>query len=151
MLRNSIRLYCWYLKWSFYKRISSVLYYFRLAHALASSFNFQGRVKKTFYVLTDDKVGSGPRLRPQALIKDPSKDVEPTNSMEVEVLAAATVQAPAPSGSAKQCWSLIFQSRLDFTFTKVTQKETNNKERKETVVRKDRLRRSLLEWCDLSF
>jgi len=34
---------------------------------LASSFNFQGKVKKTFFVLTDDKVGSGPRLRPGAL------------------------------------------------------------------------------------
>ncbi len=44
-----------------------------MAHALASSFNFQGRVKKTFYVLTDDKVGAGPRLRPQSLNKDSEK------------------------------------------------------------------------------
>jgi len=41
----------------------------RLAHALARSFNFQGRVHKIFYVLTDDKVGAGPRLPPQALLK----------------------------------------------------------------------------------
>jgi hypothetical protein len=41
---------------------------------LASSFNFQGKVQKTFYVLTDDKVGAGPRLRPQALLKDQDKD-----------------------------------------------------------------------------
>jgi hypothetical protein len=45
----------------------------RLAHALASSFNFQGRVKKTFYVLTDDKVGAGPQLRPNSLAKDSGK------------------------------------------------------------------------------
>ena len=45
----------------------------RLAHALASSFNFQGRVKKTFYVLTDDKVGAGPRLRPNSLAKNSDK------------------------------------------------------------------------------
>ncbi len=31
-------------------------------------------MKKTFYVLTDDKVGSGPRLRPQALLKEPGQD-----------------------------------------------------------------------------
>ena len=36
---------------------------------MARSFNFQGRVKKIFYVLTDDKVGAGPRLRPHALVE----------------------------------------------------------------------------------
>jgi hypothetical protein len=76
----------------------------RLAHALASSFNFQGRVKKTFYVLTDDKVGSGPRLRPQALAKDQSKDqnkdAEPANSMEVDTPAVTPAADPAPSGSS---------------------------------------------------
>ena len=49
-----------------------------MAHALASSFNFQGRVKKTFFVLTDDKVGSGPRLRPQSLLKSSDKESEKT-------------------------------------------------------------------------
>ena len=43
---------------------------------LASSFNYQGRVKKTFYVLTDDKVGSGPRLRP-GVLSQPINNSEP--------------------------------------------------------------------------
>ncbi len=46
---------------------------------LASSFNFQGKVKKTFYVLTDDKVGSGPRLRPGALSQASSQNVTEAN------------------------------------------------------------------------
>jgi hypothetical protein len=54
----------------------------RMAHLLASSFNFQGRVKKTFYVLTDDKVGSGPRLRPGTLSQGPP--VEEVQPMETE-------------------------------------------------------------------
>jgi hypothetical protein len=54
--------------------LSEPTFLFRLAHALASSFNFQGRVKKTFFVLTDDKVGAGPCLRPQALLKESGKD-----------------------------------------------------------------------------
>jgi len=33
----------------------------RLAQALAGSFNFQGRIKKTFYVLADGKTTTGPR------------------------------------------------------------------------------------------
>ncbi len=47
-----------------------------MAHALASSFNFQGRVKKTFYVLTDDKVRAGPLLRPNSLAKDSGKSAD---------------------------------------------------------------------------
>jgi len=38
---------------------------------LAGAFNFQGRVRKTFYVLTDDKIGSGPRLKPGVLAQKP--------------------------------------------------------------------------------
>ncbi len=63
-----------------------------MAHALASSFNFQGRVKKTFYVLTDDKVGAGPRLRPQALLKP--ADVEATQPMEVDGVSSQQGQLP---------------------------------------------------------
>ncbi len=48
---------------------------YRLAHALARSFNFQGRVHKIFYVLTDDKVGAGPRLPPQSLLKPATIDL----------------------------------------------------------------------------
>ena len=62
---------------------------FRLAHALASSFNFQGRVLKTFYVLTDDKVGAGPRLRPQSLNKGSDKG-QGTSSKEISVAAEAS-------------------------------------------------------------
>jgi hypothetical protein len=62
---------------------------FRLAHALASSFNFQGRVLKTFYVLTDDKVRVGPRLRPQSLNKDSAKG-QGTSSTEASVTTEAS-------------------------------------------------------------
>jgi len=49
-----------------------------MAHLLASSFNFQGKVKRTFFVLTDDKVGSGPRLRPGSLSQEPTpEEVQP--------------------------------------------------------------------------
>jgi len=48
---------------------------YRLAHALARSFNFQGRVHKIFYVLTDDKVGAGPRLPPQSQLKPATIDL----------------------------------------------------------------------------
>jgi len=63
-----------------------------MAHLLASSFNFQGRVKKTFYVLTDDKVGSGPRLRPGTLSQGPP--VEEVQPMETE--------QSGPSGQSEQ-------------------------------------------------
>jgi hypothetical protein len=65
---------------------------YRLAHALASSFNFQGRVKKTFFVLTDDKVGAGPRLRPQSGLKPAEKDTAQPMETDSEVVP---VQPPA--------------------------------------------------------
>jgi hypothetical protein len=77
---------------------------YRLAHALASSFNFQGRVKKTFYVLTDDKVGAGPRLRPNSLAKEPNKDPDQesvqgsdtTQPMETDPPTAPTAPTAPP-------------------------------------------------------
>ncbi len=67
-------------------------------------------MKKTFYVLTDDKVGSGPRLRPQALLKEPGQDKnsgagagtsassgvsqESAASMEIDSIATAPVSQP---------------------------------------------------------
>jgi hypothetical protein len=39
----------------------------RLAYRLAGSFNFRGRLRQLFYVLTDDKIGSGPRPAPHSL------------------------------------------------------------------------------------
>jgi hypothetical protein len=80
----------------------------RLAHMLASSFNFQGKVKKTFFVLTDDKVGSGPRLRPGALsqAQAPVEVDEPqpmdTDSQDKSSSASTdpvNTPSPKPSGS----------------------------------------------------
>jgi hypothetical protein len=57
---------------------------YRAAHLLASSFNFQGRVKKLFYVLTDDKIGSGPRLKPGVLSRGPEKVRDDDQPMETD-------------------------------------------------------------------
>jgi len=71
----------------------------RLAHALARSFNFQGRVNKIFYVLKDDKVGSGPRLQPQSLLKPPTVDLtDESTDMDVDI---STVQ-PESAGETSQ-------------------------------------------------
>jgi len=71
-----------------------------LAHALAWSFNFQGRVNKIFYVLTDDKVGAGPRLQPQSLLKpatiDLTTDEAAGTDMDVDIVA---VQPEASEGT----------------------------------------------------
>jgi hypothetical protein len=81
---------------------------YRAAHLLASSFNFQGRVKKLFYVLTDDKVGSGPRLKPGVLSKSPEKakdqdqpmETDPDNSeVAVDQPTGHLPSQPASSGS----------------------------------------------------
>jgi hypothetical protein len=84
-----------------------VIVLFRVAHLLASSFNFQGKVKKTFFVLTDDKVGSGPRLRPGALAQghtdEPTEEVQPmeTDNPVQSTSSTPTVAAPQPTLSAK--------------------------------------------------
>jgi len=39
----------------------------RSAYRLANSFNLRGRLKQLFHVLTDDKIGSGPRPAPHSL------------------------------------------------------------------------------------
>ncbi len=67
---------------------------------LASSFNFQGKVKKTFFVLTDDKVGSGPRLRP-GVLSQPVNSVEPMDTDHSE-----TTSSPKQSTSKAQPTSL---------------------------------------------
>ncbi len=91
---------------------------FRLAHALASSFNFQGHVKKTFYVLTDDKVGSGPRLRPQSLAKEPGKDAEPATNMETSTpedgseSSSAQPRATAPTQGTSSHAGLTLSAKL---------------------------------------
>ncbi len=75
---------------------------FRLAHLLAGSFNFQGKVKKIFYVLSDDKIGSGARLKPGILAKKPNTDETPMDTDVVVVEHAGDVaEVQGPSGSAR--------------------------------------------------
>jgi hypothetical protein len=94
-----------YLTGSATIHFSILCHLFRLAHALARSFNFQGRVKKIFHVLTDDKVGAGPRLLPNSLSKpatsDPAQPMETdTDSSEVAIVDPPEISQP-PSLSAK--------------------------------------------------
>ncbi len=63
-----------------------VTFVFRLAHLLAGSFNFQGKVKRTFYVLSDDKVGSGARLKPGVLAQKPVDVNVDQSPMETDVV-----------------------------------------------------------------
>jgi hypothetical protein len=74
----------------------------RLAHLLAGSFNFQGKVKKIFYVLSDDKIGSGARLKPGILAQKPAVDETP---METDVVvveqSSSTPQQGTSTGSAR--------------------------------------------------
>ncbi len=65
----------------------------RLAQALASSFNFQGRVAKTFYVLSDDKVVTGLRRPPQSS-KNNAKDASETETSQP--METDTPEAVAP-------------------------------------------------------
>ncbi len=80
----------------------SVLPLYRMAHLLASSFNFQGRVRKTFFVLTDDKVGSGPRLRPGSLSQEPAaEEVQPMETDHSEQSTSTQAQHKTPSNGPK--------------------------------------------------
>jgi hypothetical protein len=67
--------------------------FFRLAQALASSFNFQGRVRKTFYVLSDDKVVTGLRRQPQPP-KAATTETEEGQPMETDTPEATNQAAP---------------------------------------------------------
>ncbi len=86
--------------------------YFRLAQALASSFNFQGKVKKTFYVLSDDKVTLGPKVRAPAASAATEKDVVQAMETDNDV-APNRVQQPAvqPSLAAKLSASLALKRK----------------------------------------
>jgi len=68
-----------------------------LAHLLAGSFNFQGKVKKTFHVLSDDKIGSGARLRPGILSKKLGNDETP---METDVVIVAESESQPVQGTS---------------------------------------------------
>ncbi len=84
-----------------------------MAHLLAASFNFQGRVRRTFYVLTDDKVGSGPRLRPGSLSKEPAlEEVQPMETEPTEPTKQSTSSntQPKPSSQATLAAKLAAQA-----------------------------------------
>jgi hypothetical protein len=70
----------------------------RLAQALASSFNYQGRVRKTFYVLSDDKVVAGVRRTP--LASKSSTSTETVQPMETDTEPAVAPVVPSqPTGA----------------------------------------------------
>ncbi len=75
----------------------SQLISFRLAHLLAGSFNFQGKVKKIFYVLSDNKIGSGARLKPGVLAQKPAVDETP---METDVVVVEQSTASSEQGTS---------------------------------------------------
>jgi len=77
------------------------LLFSRLAHLLAGSFNFQGKEKKIFYVLSDDKIGSGARLKPGILASKPSQD----EAMDTDVVVVETDKADKADKSSEQSTS----------------------------------------------
>ncbi len=90
--------------------IQAILHYVyvpsRLAHLLAGSFNFQGKVKKIFYVLSDDKIGSGARLKPGILAKKPSQD----EAMDTDVVVVETDKAEEQSTSSGSARTVPLQT-----------------------------------------
>ncbi len=68
-------------------------YLIRAAYHLAGSFNLRGRLRQLFHVLTDDKIGFGPRPAPNSLqhTSKPAPVVAPADdSQAVKVTAPAT-------------------------------------------------------------
>ncbi len=57
-----------------------VFYLSRAAYRLAGSFNLRGRLRQLFHVLTDDRIGSGPRPAPHSL----QQTAKPTPSVAPE-------------------------------------------------------------------
>lgn len=80
----------------------------RLAQALASSFNYQGRVRKTFYVLSDDKVVAGVRRTPLASKSGTSTEtVQPMETDSEPTVAPVVPSQPSqPTLAAKLSASL---------------------------------------------
>lgn len=76
-----------------------------MAHLLAGSFNFQGKVKKIFYVLSDDKIGSGARLKPGILAQKPAVEETP---METDVVVVE--QGPEQGTSTGSARTLPLQT-----------------------------------------
>ncbi len=72
-----------------------------MAHLLAGSFNFQGKVKKMFYVLSDDKIGSGARLRPGILAEKKAFAEDSPMETDVEIVSESEAVQGTSSGSAR--------------------------------------------------
>jgi hypothetical protein len=71
---------------------------------LASSFNFQGRVKKTFYLLSDDKVTIGQRSRATAATATADKNVAEKDV--VQAMETDSDVAPVPAKGPTRAQSL---------------------------------------------
>ncbi len=69
----------------------------RLAQALASSFNFQGRVRKTFYVLSDDKVIVGGRRQLSAQAPAGAESAQPMETDSPDTAPSTVTKAPSTS------------------------------------------------------
>ncbi len=89
----------------------------RKAYLLAGAFNFQGRVRKTFYVLTDDKIRSGPRLKPGVLSKKPATEKQDSDSpMETDADAEDVApKHPAPMTLASKLAAQSSKRKADET------------------------------------
>ncbi len=81
----------------------------RLAQALASSFNFQGRVRKTFYVLSDDKVIVGGRRQ---LATQAPADADSAQPMETDAPDPAPTTAAKPSSTSTQSLAAKLSANL---------------------------------------
>jgi len=89
----------------------------RKAYLLAGAFNFQGKVKKTFFVLTDDKIGSGPHLKPGVLSKKPATEKQDCDSpMETDAdVEDVTPKQPAPTTLAAKLAAQSSKRKADET------------------------------------
>jgi hypothetical protein len=63
---------------------------FSAAYKLAGSFNLRGRLRQLFHVLSDDKIGSGPRLAPNSLQHAQKNPQQQTPSTTVSAQVEAT-------------------------------------------------------------
>jgi hypothetical protein len=72
----------------------------RLAYRLAGSFNLRGRLRQLFHVLTDDKIGSGPRPAPHSLQTKPKPTDQPETSQSVDIAVTPPVVDLADPGDS---------------------------------------------------
>jgi hypothetical protein len=79
----------------------------RSAYRLAGSFNLRGRLRQLFHVLTDDKIGSGPRPAPHSLqhTSKPTPNIAQEGGNQA-VTAAATASSADPADSDTSVKSL---------------------------------------------